>query len=265
MDDLFSFEGADDLARVWADGLHDRTRATAYLASRSLSVPASPDLLFHDDLTDFDTRRGWPGLVAIIRDQAGEPTGGIHRTFLLDDGSTKAPAAKKMLGPVGSGAVRLSPFPADGHLGIAEGIETALSATALFGQPVWAALSADGLRRWAWPEGVTRITIFADAGDAGRRAAAALADRLTAANIANTIVVPLHGDDFNDDLRKGATARDCEPRLPDDAAAAQVVPPEATPLRTDLASLSIEALTAAVAVLTNPPELEPLAERDCSL
>ena len=89
-----------------------------------------------------------------------------------------------MLGPVAGGSVRLSPIGDDGHLGIAEGIETALSAQAIFDMPTWAALSADGLRRWEWPHGVKRVTIFADAGDAGTQAAADLAERLKAAGIA---------------------------------------------------------------------------------
>lgn len=82
--------------------------AEAYLASRGLADPACDDLKYHPDLTDFETRRGWPGLVAIVRDAAGQPTGGIHRTFLLDDGSGKAPPGKKMLGPVAGGCVRLA-------------------------------------------------------------------------------------------------------------------------------------------------------------
>ena len=133
--------------------------------------------------------------------RTGDPTGGIHRTFLLDDGSAKAPPGKKMLGPIAGGSVRLFPMTPERHLGIAEGIETALAAHRIFGIPVWAGLSADGVRRWQWPEGVTHVTIFADAGDAGRQAAATLADRLNDAGIANRIVHPLHGDDFNDDLR----------------------------------------------------------------
>ncbi|MBL4556781.1 MAG: toprim domain-containing protein [Rhodobacteraceae bacterium] len=77
--------------------------------------------------------------------------------------------------------VRLFPMPEDGHIGIAEGIETALAAHALFGTPVWAALSADGLARFQWPEGTRRVTIYADAGDAGRQTAATLSDRLNRA------------------------------------------------------------------------------------
>ena len=100
--------------------------AETYLRSRGLSDPGSPDLLFHPDLTDFDTKRGWSGMVAVVRDGAGEPTGGIHRTFLLDDGSAKAPPGKKMLGPSPAARFGCSPIGDDGHLGIAEGIETAL-------------------------------------------------------------------------------------------------------------------------------------------
>ena len=149
--------------------------------------------------------------MGIVRDGAGNPTGGIHRTFLLEDGSGKAPPGKKMLGPVAGGSVRLAPIPTDGHLGIAEGIETALSAWAIFGIPTWAALSAGNLRDWQWPEGIRHVTIFADAGEAGQSAATALTERLTAAGIPSTIVSPRHGDDFNDDLRKGVSASDYAP------------------------------------------------------
>jgi predicted P-loop ATPase len=220
------------------------TVAETYLRSRGLSDPGSPDLLFHDDLTDYDSARGWPGMVALVRDSAGQPTGGIHRTFLLDDGSGKAPPGKKMLGPVADGHVRLVPLSADGHLGVAEGIETALAATGIFGIPTWAGLSADGVRRFQWPEGTRHVTIFADAGDAGRQAAAALADRLNRADIPNSIVVPLHGDDFNDDLRQGATAADygLEP-------AGQPAPTPRT----------LAEMEAAALALTHPPDMTDLA------
>jgi len=216
-----------------------------YLRSRGLTDPASPDLLFHPDLTDYEARRGWAGIVGMVRDGAGTPTGGIHRTFLLDDGSAKAPPGKKMLDAVGGGSVRLAPVGGDGHLGIAEGIETALSAQAIFGVPTWAALSADGLRRWQWPADLNRVTIFADAGDAGAQAAAILAERLGAAGIANGIVEPLHGDDFNDDLRHGVTAADYEMISAPVAAAATTLTTAAE-------------FDRAARALTNPPDLTAL-------
>src|SRR5581483_7637888 len=223
-----------------------------YLATRYLIAPNCPDLLFHPDLTDYEGRRGWPGLVAILRDPSGERTGGIHRTYLLEDGSGKAPPGRKMLGHVANGVVRLTPMPVDGHLGIAEGIETALSAKAIFGVSTWAALSADGLRRWQWPVGVTRVTIFADAGEAGTQAAAVLADRLSAANIPNTIVSPLNGDDFNDDLRRGATAADYHSPEALTSSAPPAVPTAPVAL-TALADFEI-----AARALTNPPDLNVL-------
>ncbi|MBR0683288.1 P-loop ATPase [Roseomonas eburnea] len=226
------------------------TVAETYLRSRGLAVPDSPDLLFHPDLPDFETKRGWAGMVAIVRDGAGEATGGIHRTYLLDDGSAKAPPGKKMLGPVAGGSVRLTAFPADGRIGVAEGIETALSAQAIFGVPTMAALSADGLRRWRWPEGTTHVTIFADAGLPGMQAAATLADQLNLANIPSRIVAPLHGDDFNDDLRQGARSENyAEP--------APASPSEAGALPAGTATL--DEMLAAASALTNPPDMAPLS------
>ena len=231
------------------------TVSETYLRARGLTDPGCPDLLFHPDLPDFDTRRGWPGLIALPRLEDGTRAPGIHRTFLVDDGSAKGPAGKKMLGSVADAAVRLFAMPADGHLGIAEGIETALAAHALFGTAVWAALSADGLARFRWPEGTTRVTIYADAGDAGRKAAATLSDRLNRADIPNEIVVPLHGDDFNDDLQRGARAEDYGPR--------QEIPADDLPAETDRlppAGNTIADLVAAADALTNPPDISALGE-----
>lgn len=219
-----------------------RTAGEQYLKNRGLRDPNCPDLRFNDDLSDFETKRGWAGIVAIVRDSAGEPTGGIHRTYLLDDGSGKAPPGKKMLGPVGAGSVRLFATGDDGQLGIAEGIETALSAQAIFGVPTWAALSAEGLRRWQWPETAKRVTIFADAGEAGMQAARDLSQLLTAAAIPHAIVSPLHGDDFNDDLRHGASAKDYP----------------APPLAVAAAPSTVVEFQALAKALTRPPDLQAL-------
>ncbi len=219
------------------------TVAQRYLGERGLEDPGCADLLFNDDLSDFDTKRGWCGMVAIVRNGAGEPTGGIHRTYLLDDGSAKAPPGKKMLGHVAGGSVRLSPIGDDGHLGIAEGIETALSAAAIFNVPTWAALSADGVRRWEWPASIKRVTIFADAGNAGQQAAADLAERLKSSGIATTIVSPLHGDDFNDDLRHGVSAKNYA---------------GAPPIPAAVTLTSAADFEAAAARLSRPPDLQAL-------
>ncbi|MCB1502163.1 MAG: toprim domain-containing protein [Bauldia sp.] len=247
---------AFEVARILAGcGPIAGTVGETYLATRGLTAPDCPDLLFNPDLTDYEGRRGWPGLVGLLRDPAGEPSGGIHRTFLLDDGTGKAPPGRKMLGPISNGVVRLHPIPVDGHLGIAEGIETALSAHAIFNVPTWAALSADGLRRWQWPNGVTRVSIFADAGEAGSQAAGVLGDRLSAAGMPNAIVLPLHGDDFNDDLRRGVKAAEYHVREPPASLASPVASAQADAPTAHMLTADFET---AVRSLTKPPDLNVL-------
>ena len=95
----------------------------------------------------------------------------IHRTFLRPDGQEKADVTpcKMALGRLGDGAVRLGP--AGPVLGIAEGVETALSAMQLFEVPTWCSLSASRLDRlWLPPEAV-EIHLFADNGTPGHEAA----------------------------------------------------------------------------------------------
>jgi putative DNA primase/helicase len=110
-----------------------------------------------------------------------------------------------MAGTVAKGAaIRLAP-PGDA-LGIAEGIETALSASVLFGVPCWAALNAAMLATWQPPPKITRIIIFGDndASYSGQAAAYALARRLGSENCAVEVRLPTEpGTDWNDVLRLG--------------------------------------------------------------
>jgi hypothetical protein len=57
------------------------THAEAYLRARGLDTTNVDDLLFHPDLAHFQTRAGYPALVAVARDHAGEPVG-LHRIWL---------------------------------------------------------------------------------------------------------------------------------------------------------------------------------------
>ena len=65
-------------------------------------------------------------------------------------------------------------------LGIAEGPETALSASILFNVPCWSAINLNGLAAWIAPEGVGEVVILGD-NDVkydGQTAAFSLAHRL---------------------------------------------------------------------------------------
>lgn len=150
-----------------------------------------------------------PAMVAVVTDLDGKPVT-LHRTYLKPDGSGKAEMTsprKLMPGELPDGsAVRLSEF-TTGMLGIAEGIETALSASALYQIPVWAAISAGNLAKWIPPEGCGEVAIFGDNDPkfAGQAAAYALARRLSAKGMTVTVNIPNAPDkDWNDVHMAGA-------------------------------------------------------------
>ena len=74
--------------------------------------------------------------------------------------------AKKMQsrysGSLKGAAVQLYPMDGQGRLCVAEGIETALAARELFGLPVWACLSANGIKSLVLPDGLQELLIVAD-------------------------------------------------------------------------------------------------------
>jgi phage/plasmid primase-like uncharacterized protein len=131
----------------------------------------------------------------------------IHRTFLIPGGSGKAPVqpAKKSLGPVAGGAVRLAA--AGPVLAITEGIETGLSVMQATGIPTWAALSASGLEALILPPLpiAAEVVIFADndVNGRGQKAAETLARRASAEGRRVRIELPpTPGTDFNDFFRE---------------------------------------------------------------
>jgi hypothetical protein len=182
------------------------TAAECYLAGRGLAAPAAADLQFHPDLTHWDTRSGYPGMLGIVRDRTGEVIG-LHRTYMSEqaDGSvTKAAVSKPrmMLGKIAGGAVRLAPFSGETALGICEGIETGLAVMkACPGLAVWATLSTSGLEQVQLPPEAKRVIILADHDEsgAGLRAAETAARHLRMEGREAVIALPpAAGQDFND-------------------------------------------------------------------
>lgn len=177
------------------------TLAETYLRGRSLMLPATDDILFNPDATDYAEKRGYPAMVSVIRFGDGTETGGLHITYLNDDGSK---SHKKMLGTAKGGAVRLAPIGDDGVLGVSEGIETGIAAMMMYPDvPVWAALSTSGMKAFQIPSGCKRLVIFADAGEAGQAAASELSTAAERAGVAAIIVRPQSDDDFAKDVALG--------------------------------------------------------------
>lgn len=105
-----------------------------------------PSLRFAPDAFHAETKTTWPAMIGAIQ-AADRRIVAAHITYLEKDGSRKADIspAKRMIGPAYGGAVRFAP--AGYSIGIAEGIETALSiAAAAPGKvPMWAALSLQNI------------------------------------------------------------------------------------------------------------------------
>lgn len=193
---------SDAALRIWreAQPLHD-SPAKAYLESRGI-LAASPAIRFHPrtPLGPKGRTRFLPAMIAAVSLDEGPIA--IHRTFLSTKAATKADfdKPKRALGSLGEAAVRL--FPPDcGKLGVAEGIESAMSAYALTGIPVWATLGNERFGLVSVPESVTALHLFVDH-DAGGKLAAARGLSAYAGD-GRTIHVrrpSSRGTDWNDEL-----------------------------------------------------------------
>ena len=184
--------------RIWeAAGSITGTLGERYLRARAITAPLPKTLRF--------APQNWyePGieLPAMIARVEGSPGFGIHRTFLDPQSHEKAAveSPKKMLGPCGGGAVRLSE--GTGALVVCEGIETGLAVLSMRQDrpTVWAALSANNLSKLVLPEPPQSLEIVVDNDEAGRKSANALATRAQAAGWAVSLIFCGAGRDADDD------------------------------------------------------------------
>ncbi|MCE9523598.1 MAG: toprim domain-containing protein [Alphaproteobacteria bacterium] len=187
------------------------TRVETYLAARGIALPpiGIAALRFLPRHLHTNSGRTFPCLIASLTD-AAERVVAVHRIYLNDDGTAKAPVqpAKKSLGPMAAAAVKLVEPKAD-VLGLAEGIETALSGYLLHYIPVWATAGTGRLAKVAIPPFISRLVLFADEGKEGRDAADAAATAHRRRGYTVDVIPPSaeFGDtveDFNDVLQQRA-------------------------------------------------------------
>ena len=224
------------LVALWeaAQPVQDKDPVCAYLRGRGLSVnaPVSSELRYQAALPywvrvqdgSFRQLGTFPAMLAAIRSTDGQLQG-LHQTYL--QGRVKGKhthwqkadlrhpetgeslPAKKMRsrysGSVSGAAVQLDGMSDDGRLLVCEGIETALAARELFALPVWAALSANGVRQCVLPESVERLFVCADHDEPrpiGYEAARHLATRATERGIRVQLWQPETAGDALDELHR---------------------------------------------------------------
>jgi putative DNA primase/helicase len=171
------------------------TIVETYLRSRAITLPVPPSLRC-------GTKRHLgryllPIMLAAVQRPDSEIVA-VHSTLLTTAGKKAAVAVPRVTtGALGFGAVRLARC--DDVLGLAEGIETALSALQLTGIPCWASPGGSRMQRVAIPDRVRELHIFAD-NDAPGRAAA---ERAANAHSSRRVVLrlaPEGAKDWNDYL-----------------------------------------------------------------
>lgn len=202
-------EAADrNACRLWRGaGPLSGTPADLYLKKRGLTQ-CSSDLRFHPrtPLGPRGAVRFLPAMLAAVRTDLGVIA--VHRTFL--DNRTARLASfdrpKRALGSLQNGAVRLA-GPQAGRLGLAEGIETALSAMQLFGVPCWATLGNERFGLVTIPQSVCELHLFVD-NDAGGDLAEERANEAYACDGRRIVATrPANLDeDWNDVLMRRALA-----------------------------------------------------------
>ena len=154
-----------------------------------------------------DKNRTYWVMAAAITDSDGKLVS-VHRTFLTGNGEQAknlSPPKMMMQGTIPPGSsIRLTKTAS--HLGIAEGIETALAAQLLTGIPTWSVVSAPFMKTWEPPKTVKKLTIFSDndANFTGQAAAYDLARRLALrGGIKIDVRVPaVTGEDWADHWRR---------------------------------------------------------------
>lgn len=176
----------EQMRSLWNMGnpVQDGDAVDTYLSGRGLAMPSWPPSF-----------RTIPGLrvagrtvpVFLARiDGADGKCVQIQKTYL----DAKQPGGKADMGdrpsreflgfgfPDGPVAVRLGPI--QEHMGVAEGIETALAAMRLGTMTVWACLNASLMQKWRPPEGCKRVTVWADNDRhyAGQKAGYLVANRI---------------------------------------------------------------------------------------
>jgi putative DNA primase/helicase len=216
----------EKIGKVWEQCVPLSNEVTgplrAYLRNRQLlfkwkPVEESDCLRFHPALPYYDEDANevgkFPALVCAIRDKDGQLIT-LHRIYLTPTGKkARVPEPKKMMPvpddlTVTGAAIRLGE-PTEGILGLAEGVETALSAFRATHIPVWATVNANLMESFEVPEGVHTVVIWADKDKSltGEKSANVLKERLVRMGLQVIVLVPklpipsrAKGLDWNDVL-----------------------------------------------------------------
>lgn len=142
------------------------SNAEKYLNNRHITLPSTLENVKYSECERMGNHE-YGAIYSLATDCNGKPCY-LHRTILDGDKKADIEAPKILkklqndnyLNFTKSVAIRL--FPVSSTLGIAEGIETALSCYQIYGCNTWSTINATFLKKFIAPAGVNHLIIFAD-------------------------------------------------------------------------------------------------------
>ena len=155
---------------------------------------------------DYQTGMSYDALIAIATDSGGKPCY-VHKTYLEGNKKADIESPKRLESLCDSyDTVAIKLYESATALGIAEGIETALSAKRLYEVNTWSVMNTSFMKRFIAPSGVEHLYIFADNDKHGAGLAAAFQcankNILTKNDVKRVTVRWCEAGDFNDQLHK---------------------------------------------------------------
>ena len=206
------------LTRFSSIGRIEKTPVETYLNGRGIYTMPTSSIKFSKAEYDKASGRSFQTMYSIATDDRMNIIY-LHKTFLENGKKVDDVANKKIYSALDnkvvcascgnttsqSCAVRL--FEPTDTLGIAEGIETALSATQLSKVPCWSVMNTAIMKAFKAPKGVKTLIIFADNDRHGAGMAAAMTcanKNILANNDVNQVFIRWNEDvsvDFNDMLK----------------------------------------------------------------
>jgi phage/plasmid primase-like uncharacterized protein len=177
------------------------TPAERYLIDRGCALPTGEDVRYEPEAWHWKAKVHAPAIMSRVTDfVTGEPLT-VHLTFITEDGQKSHLEPRKLMLPghqKQGGVIRLTDD-ADVTLclGLAEGVETALTIARTGWGPVWSAIDAGNLAGLPVVPGIECLTVFADNDPAGIKAAETLCQRWFDAGREARIALAPSGD-WND-------------------------------------------------------------------
>jgi len=198
----------DRAKHLWMESSYIHgTDGQSYLNSRGLYAMPRRGIKF-GSVYDHDLKRKVPAMIAIASDNLSSPKV-LHVTYVENGQKADVETQRKMHSLAGDGAgcaIKLSE--ATDILGIAEGIESALSAASVYRMPTWSTMNASYMKKFRAPTGVKVLYIYADNDSNGTGLAAAFEcgnRNILANNDVVKVVIrwPENLNDFNDLIIQG--------------------------------------------------------------